>query len=553
MRGQGIRTPLFYAPFLYFLGLASEASPMIPRIIHQTWKNELIPERFQGFVATWKEKNPAWEYRFWTDRDLLDFVAKYYPESLALFCSYRSGVQRADAGRYLLLHHFGGIYADIDAECRQSLEPLVSEGRLILCHEPKSHWPNIVSPRGLSLLLFNGVMASPAKHAFWMHLIDRMGDVVGARDVLDSTGPILLTAAYLSFSKPDKIRIESEVFFNPVDTEGKSSTPINGSNCYSVHHWAATWWSPEPDSWARRTRSTLAKGLYTTRNWFTEGKKLNPAKAREAVSRAAISAGYPSGNNIAILVPVRDGAQHISGFLALIEQLEFPKERIKLVFCEGDSIDDSFDQLVERTKPFRASYREILILRKETGTRFKHSRRWLSSVQRDRRAGLAKVRNHLIDHGLDESDDWALWIDIDVWRFSPDIIEELLSAKARIVVPNCVNEPGGESFDTNSFASCLVQRDYRYYRMIKGGLFQPPAGYPHRLNLSDLRHSDRVLLDSVGGTMLLVDAALHRGGLRFPELPYDNLIETEAFGRLARDCGVTPIGLPRVEIMHVPW
>ena len=53
--------------------------------------------------------------------------------------------------------------------------------------------------------------------------------------------------------------------------------------------------------------------------------------------------------------------------------------------------------------------------------------------------------------------------------------------------------------------------------------------------------------------MLLVDAALHRGGLRFPELPYDHLIETEGFGRLAKDCGVTPIGLPRVEIMHVPW
>jgi hypothetical protein len=53
--------------------------------------------------------------------------------------------------------------------------------------------------------------------------------------------------------------------------------------------------------------------------------------------------------------------------------------------------------------------------------------------------------------------------------------------------------------------------------------------------------------------MLLVDAALHRGGLRFPELPYDDLIETEAFGRLAKDCGITPIGLPRVEILHVPW
>jgi hypothetical protein len=53
--------------------------------------------------------------------------------------------------------------------------------------------------------------------------------------------------------------------------------------------------------------------------------------------------------------------------------------------------------------------------------------------------------------------------------------------------------------------------------------------------------------------MLLVDAALHRGGLRFPEIPYRDLIETEAFGVLANDLGIRPVGLPKLEILHVPW
>jgi hypothetical protein len=61
------------------------------------------------------------------------------------------------------------------------------------------------------------------------------------------------------------------------------------------------------------------------------------------------------------------------------------------------------------------------------------------------------------------------------------------------------------------------------------------------------------MLDGVGGTMLLVDASLHRGGLRFPEIPYKDLIETEAFGVLAGDLGVRPVGLPRLEILHVPY
>lgn len=60
-------------------------------------------------------------------------------------------------------------------------------------------------------------------------------------------------------------------------------------------------------------------------------------------------------------------------------------------------------------------------------------------------------------------------------------------------------------------------------------------------------------MDGVGGATLLVDASLHRGGLRFPELPYKELIETEAFGVLAGDLGIKPVGLPNVEVLHVPY
>jgi hypothetical protein len=51
--------------------------------------------------------------------------------------------------------------------------------------------------------------------------------------------------------------------------------------------------------------------------------------------------------------------------------------------------------------------------------------------------------------------------------------------------------------------------------------------------------------------MLLVHASVHRAGLEFPAIPYNDLIETEAFGRLASDFGLTPYGLPNVEIFHV--
>lgn len=523
--------------------------PVIPRIIHQTWKTDAIPDDFRAFSITWRERNPGWEYRFWNDRDLLEFVASHYPELLELFCSYRHGVQRADAGRYMLLHHFGGVYADMDSECVQPLEPLVSEDRLILCQEPANPHSLAASCRGFREVLFNGVMASPAKHHFWPHLFQRMTDCRHASNVLDSTGPYLLTGAALSYPAPGQLRIEDANFFNPPDP----SSQTDKMKCYAIHHLSGTWWEKHEPSWWRRRTAGLARRYYEVKSKFLGAPRLDSQTARAAVSPAAISAPLPEGKNIAILVPVRNASQHLPGFLSAVDKLDIPKTSLKLVFCEGDSHDHTYERLVQLTTPLKSSYRDIILLQQATGTNFNHSLRWLPSVQRCRRAGIAKVRNYLIDHGLNETDDWALWIDVDVCSFPADIIATLLAAKARIVVPDCVTKPGGPSYDHNNFNSTSTHRNHHYFRQIKDGLFQPPADYPFRLKLSDLRHSDQVPLDGVGGTMLLVDAALHRGGLRFPELPYDDLIETEAFGRLAGHCGITPVGLPRVHIHHVPW
>lgn len=526
---------------------------MIPRIIHQTWKTDQIPENFRGFSHTWREKNPDWSYRFWTDRDLLDFVANHYPDFLDIFCGYKMGVKRADAGRYMLLHHFGGIYADMDTECCQSLESLASEERVILCHEPHAHWAPAIRFRGLPFLVFNGVMASPAGHPYWLHLLKLMRTVEHASDVLDTTGPCLLTSACLSYPDQEALRIEPASLFNPVDIHGNSPYKADDPNCYAIHHWAGTWWKKQAGSKLGRAWCFLKKRYYMVKAYLTGGKRLNRSDTRASVSREALDAGFPVGTNIAILVPVRDASQHLEGFLKLIGQLNVPASTIKLVFCEGDSTDDTYDRLVRLTNPLKGIYRDIRILRKNEGTNFVHARRWLPSVQRERRAGIARVRNHLIDEGLDDSDDWALWIDVDVWRFPSDIVSKLLEVRARIVAPHCVRVSGRHTFDQNSFVTRYNNRDFQYYKFVKKGIFQPPEKNKFRLLMSDLRHCERVPLDGVGGTMLLVDARLHRGGMRFPELPYDHLIETEGFGRLANDCGITPIGLPQLEILHVPW
>ena len=87
--------------------------------------------------------------------------------------------------------------------------------------------------------------------------------------------------------------------------------------------------------------------------------------------------------------------------------------------------------------------------------------------------------------------------------------------------------------------------------------------------MNDLRsEGDVVPLDSVGGTMLLIRADVHRDGLIFPPFLYgkrnpliraDNFlapgegeIETEGLGVMARDMGYECWGMPNLEILHYP-
>ncbi|MEM7445552.1 MAG: glycosyltransferase [Pseudomonadota bacterium] len=526
---------------------------MIPAILHQTWKTDRIPDRFKPFEASWAAHNPNLKRILWTDRMLLEFVAEHYPEMLATYCGYPNGVMRADAARYMLLHHFGGFYADIDCECVAPLEPLLSEDRVVLCREPDLHGGDQTGFRHLPYLLFNGGMASPPGHPFWRYLLDWLPALADNKSVLDATGPCLLTSAQISFPDSQAVAVHPSSLFCPLDRAGETDpTPCSDPTgpTYMIHHWAGTWYKIDRKTPLRRK---LRRRFYKLRHMATRGRILRLKETQATVDPTCLDRPAPTGGNVALLVPLRDAADLIEPFLSALDTLEYPKDKIKLVFCEGDSRDDSWQRLKKAVAPLESQYRNVTLLQMPLRTELDREKRSQRKQQRARRSGLAKVRNHLIGHGLDETDDWALWMDIDIWHYPPDILKTLIASGRRIVVPNCVTHPGGRSFDMNSFLTLPFLEDDKYWKAHRNGLFQPNRHYPERLYLSDLRHRPMVDLHGVGGTMLLVDASLHRGGLTFPEIPYRNLIETEAFGVLARDLGVTPAGLPQVEILHVPW
>jgi peptide chain release factor subunit 1 len=162
-----------------------------------------------------------------------------------------------------------------------------------------------------------------------------------------------------------------------------------------------------------------------------------------------------------------------------------------------------------------------------------------------------------------EDEEWVLWIDVDVVEYPHDIIQTLLKTGKEIVHPHCVYEYQGSTFDFNAW------RD-------KG-----------KKHMDDLRHEGELAkLHSVGGTMLLIKADIHREGLIFPPFlygvrnkrirrtqfffvsridvlkgvpdmigkflrsEYRGEIETEGLGIMAHDMGYTCWGMPNLEIKH---
>ncbi|WP_400087345.1 glycosyltransferase [Yoonia sp. R78084] len=524
---------------------------MIPKIIHQTWRDHNLPVP-KAWPESWQRHNPDWEYRLWTDDDLLAFVRQCYPELEALYLSYPKPVQRADMARYLILHHHGGVYADIDTECMAPLDIIAGEERIIFSAEPLEQAFH-AHRLGMDLVLSNAVMASPKGHPFWPYLCKAMIRCQhGKAHILETTGPLLLTGAYETYRDKDTISVSSCHLFNPLNMALTASpSPRFGDYAHHTvahHYWGSTWFSRTRNTRRMRLELKLRRAIHR----LTRGPVLTRTEMAKQIDTAVLHRPINAQElNISILIPVRDAAPFLERCFELLTQLTYPKDRLKIVFCEGDSRDDTKERLAELVSTHKNMFRAIEVTTLEVNSTLDRAKRWLPALQRERRSNLAKVRNHLIDHGITENDDWALWIDVDVCDYAPDIIERLLSEHEKVVTPDCVLDWDGPSYDRNAFNDAGERKNLTYYRWVRNGIYMPPAHHRARRHLHVLRSLERVPLASVGGTMLLVHAAVHKAGLRFPELPYDDLLETEGFGRMCCDFGVLPIGLPNVQIRHV--
>lgn len=158
-----------------------------------------------------------------------------------------------------------------------------------------------------------------------------------------------------------------------------------------------------------------------------------------------------------------------------------------------------------------------------------------------RRAFIARARNYLLTSALKPDHSWVLWLDVDVVRYDPDILMDLMSIDKDIVVPNTLwhLEDNWDfwGFDRNNFAE--TEESLRLLAKL-GPDVALVEGYrelaTHRLHLVDMpTHLGlaSVPLDGIGCTFTLVKAQVHREGVMFPTYVFENQVSCGLGGLLA--------------------
>ena len=220
----------------YFYGNVNEyfissGNNDIPKIIHQMAPADKSKWPKTWFICqnTWKKHFPSPEYQYilWTDSDLDNLVRKHYAWFYPIYSNYDKKIKKIDISRYMILHKYGGIYADMDYYCNKNFYNKLNQKKI-----------NIVeSPYKNNEYIQNSLMASPIKNNWWLRVLDQAKSTSHISHPNTSTGPRLISLVY--YKNKDDINVLDQYYYNP-----KLTDPHFKSNkIYTKHYLTSVWTS----------------------------------------------------------------------------------------------------------------------------------------------------------------------------------------------------------------------------------------------------------------------------------------------------------------------
>ncbi len=211
---------------------ATTFTERIPKIIHQIWLGGELPDKFRGFVDTWKKHHPTWEHKFWTDKDVDSITI----ERRDVFNAATNLGQKSDILRYEILRQQGGVYVDTDFECIKPFDDL-----LFL-----DFFTGITTDADAQLYI--GILGSVPNHPIMNTCATSLRPYSGNNGdgVMDATGPYYFTRCFFSTVNKDTEGVVAfpMAFFYPFPnhlrfTEDGRKYILPQS--YAVHYWKTSW------------------------------------------------------------------------------------------------------------------------------------------------------------------------------------------------------------------------------------------------------------------------------------------------------------------------
>jgi mannosyltransferase OCH1-like enzyme len=201
----------------------SHMNQKIPKIIIQTWKTSAIPAKYQPLVDSVKYKNPTYEYKFFTDIDIEEFLKNNYPEYYRTYMNLPVKIQKIDFFRYVAIYHYGGFYLDLDMTVLEPLDELLIQECVFpidefigpaMCHSKR--YKNFCD-NNMNFLLGQYAFAAEPRHPFIKLLIDNIHQNVNLyiknytpnseHYVYLTTGPDFVSNLYMDYPNKSSIQI----------------------------------------------------------------------------------------------------------------------------------------------------------------------------------------------------------------------------------------------------------------------------------------------------------------------------------------------------------
>ena len=189
--------------------------------------------------------HPGWNYHLWTDQENDYLIMKHFPEIHAIYGKLTNGILKSDIARYLIVKKYGGVYLDLDYEI---FEPLALGNHQLFIPKEESQYEGAQRD-----YLGNCIFGSVPDHPFWdnviTHLLHKPLNIKNYEDIVEQTGPGLLTTVYEKFSF-DNAYFPEPLLYHPISPRNKKQLNVlknNGITKGAHHTWASkrNRWKPK--------------------------------------------------------------------------------------------------------------------------------------------------------------------------------------------------------------------------------------------------------------------------------------------------------------------